>query len=214
MIYRLGRQLGGLALDSLFITTQLATCPLEWWLNRRIKLRVHVPPNFHVPRGTLVIANHRSLFDPFLVTYHLGSHNWLTTLPTLFPTKSSYASRPILGRVIKMLGAYDIGKTSIDRAKKLLYTRNLLDRRYTVLLFPEGGIVDNGEVLKEFKRGAKMLFMHDYPTVFVRLSGFNTQSFFKPETVTDARMYYSDVIHGTPEYKIERLRQFFGTDVL
>lgn len=213
-MYRLTKQIGATAFNSWLMTTQLATTPLDWWLSRRIKLKVHVPNNFYVPRGTLVLANHRSLFDPFLVTYHLGSQNWYRSIPTRFPTKSSYASRPVLGSAIKMLGAYDIGKTSMERAKKLLYTRDLLDRERTVLLFPEGKIVDDGEVVEEFQQGARMLFAHDYPTVFVRLSGFNTESFLRPSTVTNARMYYSEVIRGDAETKLERLRQFFGNDVL
>ncbi|OGZ41646.1 MAG: hypothetical protein A2W41_05030 [Candidatus Ryanbacteria bacterium RIFCSPHIGHO2_01_45_13] len=214
MIYRLGKQIGTLALDSWFITTQLTTCPLDWWLSRRIGLRVWVPNNFYVPRGTLVLANHRSIFDPFLVTYHLGKQNWYRAIPTRYPTKSSYASQFMLGSTIKMLGAYDIGKTSMERAKKLLYTRDLLDRGYTVLLFPEGKIVDEGAVVEEFQRGAKMLFAHDYPTVFVRLLGFNTDSFLHPDTVQDANMHYSEVIRGDSATKLERLRQFFGGDIL
>ena len=214
MMYRIKKQIGAVALNSWFLTTQLATTPLDWWLSRRIGLRVHVPDNFYVPRGTLVLANHRSLLDPFLVTFHLGHQNWYTSVPTRFPTKSSYASRPILGSVIKMLGGYDIGATSVERAKKLLFTRNLLDREHTVLLFPEGKIVDEGTVVEEFQQGAKMLFAHDYPTVFVRISGFNTNSFLHPSTVTDARMDYSEVIRGDAETKLERLRQFFGGDVL
>jgi len=214
MIYRLGKHLVAFALDSWLITTQLTTCPLDWWLSRRIGLSVQVPNNFYVPRGTLVLANHRSIFDPFLVTFHLGSQNWYRTIPTRYPTKSFHADRPILGPTIKMLGAYDIGRTSMERAKKLLYTRDLLDRQYTVLLFPEGKIVDEGAVVEEFQRGAKMLFANDYPTVFVRLSGFNTDSFLHPDTVLDARMHYSEVIRGDADTKLERLRQFFGGDIL
>ena len=210
MMYHLTKQIGATALNSWLLTTQLATTPLDWWLSRRIGLRVHVPNNFYVPRGTLVLANHRSLFDPFLVTYHLGSQNWYTSVPTRYPVESFYASRPILGSVIKMLGGYDIGATSMERAKKLLYTRDLLDRRHTVLLFPEGKIVNEGEVVEEFQQGVKMLFAHDYPTIFVRLSGFNTKSFFHPGTVTDARISYSEVIRGDVATKLERLRQFFG----
>ena len=69
MILRIGRQIGTVALNSLFLTTQLATTPFDWWLSRRIGLRVHIPKDFDVPRGTLVLANHRSLLDPFLVIW-------------------------------------------------------------------------------------------------------------------------------------------------
>lgn len=212
MLYNLGKQAGSVALNCFLFSTQFATYPLDWWLSRRIGLRVHVPNNFYVPRGTLVIANHRSLLDPFLVTYHLGSQNWFSVVPTRYPTKSSYARRRMLGTVIKALGAYDIGLTSIERAKKLLYTRTLLDRNYTVLLFPEGKIVDEGKLVDAFQQGAKILFAHDYPTVFVRLTGFNTDSFLHPERAPDARMYYSEVIRGDVATKAKRMEQFFSGD--
>ena len=211
----MGRQIGTIALNSLFLTTQLATTPLDWWLSRRIGLRVHLPNNFSVPRGTLVLANHRSMLDPFLVTYHLGSQNWYTSVPTRYPMTPTYARRPVMGPALKMLGAYDIGKTSIERAKKLLFTRDLLDQKRTVLLFPEGRIVDDAGVIVEgFQQGAKMLFAHDYPTVFVRLSGFTTDSFLHPESVTDAQMRYSEVIRGDAATKLKRLREFFSDETL
>nr|AAM97303.1 1-acyl-sn-glycerol-3-phosphate acyltransferase [uncultured bacterium CSLC2] len=209
MVAALSKVIGEGAINGWFLGTQLATIPFDWWMSRRIKLTVHVPPNFSAPRGTLVIANHKSFLDPFLITYHLGRQNWYTTVPTRFPTKTSYARRPLLGSVIKLLGAYSIGSTSMDRAKKLLFTRDLLDRGHSVLLFPEGKIVEEGGVVAEFQRGANMLFAHDYPTVFVRLSGFNTNSFLHPSTVEDARMDFSAVMYGDAATKLERLRDFF-----
>ncbi|MEK7604202.1 MAG: lysophospholipid acyltransferase family protein [Patescibacteria group bacterium] len=210
MTATLTKRVGIRSLDTIFRTTQLITYPFNWWLSRRIKLTARVPYTFSVPRGTLVLANHRSLFDPFLIAYHLGMENWLHTIPTRYPATPDYTLRPILGSVIRALGAYNIGRTPMERAKKLVFTRDLLDRGCTVLLFPEGKIVDNGEVVAEFQRGIKMLFAQDYPIVLVRLSGFNTHSFLRPHTVADARIEYSPVIRGTPEMKLEQLRTFYG----
>ncbi|HUY62385.1 MAG TPA: lysophospholipid acyltransferase family protein [Candidatus Paceibacterota bacterium] len=209
MIFRFAGQLGVAALDNALFVSQIATCPFDWWLSGRIRLEAHIPRGFHVPRGSLVLANHRSLFDPFLITYYLGKQNWFATVPMRYPTSSAYARRPVLGRALKMLGAYDIGTTAIERAKKLLYTRDLLDRHRTVLLFPEGRIVNGEMAVDEFKKGAQMLFARDYPTIFVRLSGFDTQSFLKPETVTDARLHCSEVIRGDSDTKFDKMRQFF-----
>lgn len=209
-LYRFGRQARVLAVNGCFITTQLATTPIDWWLSRRIGLQVSLPPDLYVPVGTLVIANHRSMLDPFLVTYHLGPQNWITSVPTRYPMDADYARRPIIGSMAKMLGAYDIGATPIERAKKLLFTRDLLDKGRTVLLFPEGELVEEGSVVKEFQQGAKMLFSHDYPTLFVRLSGFTTESFLKPKSVTDARMRYSRIVRGDAADKLAYMREFFG----
>ncbi|MBI5405977.1 1-acyl-sn-glycerol-3-phosphate acyltransferase [Candidatus Kaiserbacteria bacterium] len=212
MIQRIGKRIGSIAVNGYFATTQFATTPLDWWLSRRIGLSVSMPSGLYVPSGTLVLANHRSLLDAFLVTFHLGRQNWLTAIPARCPLTSAYARRPILGPILKMFGAYDIGNTSIERAKKLLFTRDLLDRKHTVILFPEGKIVEKGVVVDEFQQGAQMLFAHDYPTLFVRLSGFDTRSFIHPKTVTNARMVYSDIIRGDAATKLERLREFFGAE--
>ncbi|MHB0865740.1 MAG: 1-acyl-sn-glycerol-3-phosphate acyltransferase [Minisyncoccota bacterium] len=210
MLYNLGKQIGTLALNSCFVTTQLATCPLDWWMSRRIGLQVHMPRNLYVPPGTLVIANHRSMLDPFLITYHLGSHNWFSTIPTRYPMTSTYARRLVVGPALKMLGAYDIGKTSVERAKKLLFTRDLLDHERTVLLFPEGKLVERGVVVDEFQQGARMLFAHDYPTLFVHLSGFTTSSFVHPRTVTNAQMRYSEIVRGDAATKLKYMGKFFS----
>ncbi|MBU6214719.1 1-acyl-sn-glycerol-3-phosphate acyltransferase [Patescibacteria group bacterium] len=210
MLAKLGRSLGTVALDSFFITTQIATCPVDWWLSRRIGLTVSIPRDLYVPPGTLVLANHRSMLDPFLVTYNLGHQNWLTAVPMRYPVTPDYARRPVLGRAMRLIGAYDIGKTKMERAKKLLFTRGLLDKQRTVLLFPEGRIVEGGVITEEFHNGFKMLFAHDYPTLFVRLSGFTTDSFIHPKTVTDARIHYSPIIRGTAETKLQYMSTFFS----
>lgn len=211
MMARLGRQVGTLALDGCLLTTQTAVYPFNWWLSNRISLRAYLPNNFSVPRGTLVLANHVSIFDPFLVTFHLGRQNWLSTVPMRYPATPDYARHRVIGPVIKALGAYDIGELPIEKAKKLLYTRDLLNRGRTVLLFPEGRIVNKGHLVGDFKRGARMLFAHDYPTVFAHLLGFTTESFLHPERVHSPRIHYSSVITGSAEEKIARMEVFFSS---
>jgi 1-acyl-sn-glycerol-3-phosphate acyltransferase len=192
--------------------TQLAVIPFTWFFMRRIGLQVHTPPGLSAPPGTLVLANHRSMLDPFIVTYHLRARNLDSTLPVRYPTTPDYARRPILGTAISLLGAYDIGSTPMEKAKKLLYTRDLLNQNCTVLLFPEGKIVSEGHLVSDFERGAQMLFAYDYPTVFVRLTGFETGSFLNPEKDIDAHLYYSDVIRGTAAEKIAVMERFFDED--
>src|SRR3989344_4145107 len=208
MIVRLGKQAGTLALDGCFLTTQTTIKPITWWLSQRIGLRAHMPADSYVPRGTLVLSNHRSLFDPFLITFHLGRHNWFSTIPLRFPTTPKFARHPVIGPLIRSLGAYDIAAQPIEKAKKLLYTRDLLIRKRTVLLFPEGRIVKDGQLLGEFKRGAHMLFAFDCPVVFMHLSGFSTESFIHPERTNNPMIYFSEVFSGSAEEKVKRMEDF------
>jgi hypothetical protein len=211
MITRLGRQAGALALDGVFLSTQTTVRPITWWLSQRIGLKAYLPRELYVPSGTLVLANHRSHLDPFLVTFHLGRHNWLSTVPVRYPTTSSFARHPAIGPVIKALGAYDIGEKPIEKAKKLLFTRDLLNRNRTVLLFPEGRIIKDGRLRGEFQRGVEMLFAYDFPTVFVHLLGFSTESFMHPERVDNPRLYYSSVVRGKAVEKIKHMEEFFSS---
>lgn len=210
MFSHLGKQAGTLAMSGLFVSTQIVTRPFDWWASRRIRLHVHIPHGLRVPHGTLVIANHRSMLDPFLITHHLERPNWF--VPIRAPMTPTYARMPIVGHTLKALGAYDVGKTTIERAKKLLFTRDILRRGHTVLLFPEGKIVDHGAVVQEFKDGAKMLFAEDYPTLFVQLSGFSTLSFIHPKTVVNARMRFSSVVRGDTAAKLAYMEKFFSAD--
>jgi 1-acyl-sn-glycerol-3-phosphate acyltransferase len=211
MIPKIGRQVGTLALDGCFLTTQTSVRPITWWLSNRIGLQVSIPDNFYVPRGTLVLSNHRSLLDPFLVTFHLGRANWWATVPVRFPTTNKFAGHPLIGPAIKALGAYDIGVKPIERAKRLLFTRDLLLRKRSVLLFPEGRIVKDGRLHGEFQKGARMLFSHECPVLFVHLFGFSTESFMHPGRVNNPRMYFSEIVRGNPEEKVNRMEAFFAS---
>lgn len=213
MILQLTKGARALTADGVFRTTQYASRPYTWYLSRRIGLKTYLPHGFVMEPGTLVLANHRSVFDPFLVTFHLVRASWLPAAPTRFPTKSEYARHLILGPVIKMLGAYDIGDTPMEKAKKLLYTRDLLTRGRSVLLFPEGKIVSEGHVVEEFQRGAHMLFANDHPTIFVHMLGFNSQSFITPSQVENPRMYFSPVIRGSAHEKVTYMEEFFSAHI-
>lgn len=212
MIARLGKYAGSVAAESCFLVAQLITYPIDMILTNLIGLRVYRPRDFSVPPGTLILANHRSYFDPFLVTYHLGFRNILAAIPVRYPVYSSFMRNYIFGIGLRALGGYDIGVTSVERAKKLLFTRHLLQKKRTVLLFPEGKIVRDGRVPEEFQRGAEMLFAYDYPVIFARLSDFNSASFLKPFGARNASIRYSEVVRGDAVTKIARMTSFFGSD--
>lgn len=183
--------------------------------SRALGVRVTRPREWRLERGTLIIANHQSYLDPFIVAAHLGFFNVIRLLPIRYPTMAEMMSRKVLGTFIRLLGAYSLGSSYIDRAKKLLFTRELLNRGYTTLLFPEGKIVHKGEMLAEFKQGMYLLFKEDCPVVFVRLSGFNTlkdtwlRRLFGVARVP-LSVSYSRPVVGNAEQKIAAMESFFN----
>ncbi len=191
--------------DAFWLLSQLSTYPFIGLLMLRWRVQIHRPDSFDVPQGTLILANHQSYYDPFLITYGLGPHNWPRVLPCRYPVAQDVIRDRALALPIRALGGYDIGGSKIERAKKLLYTRELLDRGYTIIIFPEGAITKTGEMISDFKLGAQMLFSRAYPVVFTKLQGFT-------KTARRERTYsitYSPVLRGSSEELSQRMRDFY-----
>ncbi len=197
-----------------FVFAQILTIPANALLTLLLKLKVARPAHLTIKHGTLIVANHQSRIDPFLISYHIGFRNIITTLPIRYPVTPEYINRPILGLIIKLLGGYSIGSTPLERLQKLMFTRDLLKQGYTVVLFPEGKIVTNDTELAEFKRGAEVLFADNFPVVFVRLVGLNEKHKFHFWQNTDAHFEYSDCYEQqyTAAEKALRMISFFDLD--
>jgi 1-acyl-sn-glycerol-3-phosphate acyltransferase len=196
---------------SWFVCAQHCTIPANICVTILLRLKITRPHNFRIPQGTLIIANHQSRIDPFLISYHIGMHNLRHTLPIRYPVTPSYIRRPILGLIIRMLGGYDIGNSTIERLQRLIFTRDLLRKKYTIVLFPEGKIVRERNNIAAFQRGASMLFALQCPVVFVRLTGLNQHHRFYFWEGNKAHLTYSKVYEATlsAEEKILAMEQFF-----
>lgn len=120
-------------------------------------------------------------------------------------------SHPFFKYVLGSLGGYDIGENPIERMKKLLYTRDILRRKGSVLLFPEGRINKTGYIdCSQFKDGVAMLFYEETPIVFVRLTGFFGFSWRTPSGAGKRALEYSEVItEGTSEEKLLIMQGFY-----
>ena len=156
-----------------FCFTQLLTIVPNLIATFLLGLKISHAPGFKIEPGTLIVANHQSKFDPFLISYHVGYRNWLPLIPIRYPVTHEYMSGGILRIFISLLGGYNIGETPVQRLKGLARTRELLKSKYSVVIFPEGKINYTADDIDTFKRGVEMLFSYNYPVVFVRLEGLN-----------------------------------------
>lgn len=201
--------------DTVLALMQMASIPYNIFLKYYFRVTVYRPPGLVVPPGTLILANHQSKIDPFLVTWNLGIRNLMAILPTRYPVTHEYMQRPFVGALIRFLGGYDIGATPLESAKKLLFTKSLLEHNRTVLLFPEGKIVREGNMHEEFRRGAHMLLSQKCPVVFVRLEGFNVASFRHPHASKKMHIHYSQILKSSDtEYKVKEMERFFQDEDL
>lgn len=137
-------------------------------------------------RGSLLIANHQSLLDPFIVTANLPACVFFRLVPIYFPVHHFWISKRVFRNILPCLGCYDVGDTRKEKMLALFYTHQLLTQKKTVFLFPEGEI--SKEEIKEFKRGIEYFIQVAVNVVFVRMEGFHSASMR-----TKRKLFYSEV---------------------
>lgn len=135
----------------------------------------HTTPLTELHKGALLASNHQSRSDPFLIVAAMRFRELKKIVPIRFPTTNeilcSRAYNPRFFPILTLLGCFAIGESTSERMKAIYYIRSLLKQRKTIMLFPEGAINREANVL-HFKKGIDF-FMSDTDTVlFVRLDGF------------------------------------------
>ncbi len=195
-----------------FCWAQFLTIPFNILFTMLLKLKIERPNTFTIEHGTLIIANHQSKVDPFLISHHVGFQNLWKTLPIRYPVTPEYMNKPITGFIIRLLGGYSVGESSLERMQKLLYTRQLLKEGYTVVLFPEGKIVRDKDMVEQFQKGVHVLFSENYPMIFVRLTGLNDVHKYHFWKNSRALFEYSDFMgrNVSPEEKVRVMLNFYG----
>lgn len=147
-----------------------------FYIPRRILFNINVTPpiNFgELKNGVLLVANHQSKLDPFIILTCIPFALFLRILPVRFPVLHEYMEKPVSSKILKLLGCYDIGGTSRENMVGFLYTRSLLKKSKTVFLFPEGKISRNGNEIDNLKKGIEFFIKESKCVVFARMKGFN-----------------------------------------
>jgi 1-acyl-sn-glycerol-3-phosphate acyltransferase len=115
-------------------------------LNPQWSFRIHGPVPAYRPKKTVVVSNHVSNSDVFLISHLPWEMKWLA--------KSSLFFLPFVGWLLWIAGDVPVrrgGKESIVAAMAQL--RWYLDHDMPVAIFPEGTRSETGE-LRDFKDGA------------------------------------------------------------
>lgn len=124
-----------------------------------------------VSRGFLIIANHQSFLDPFIVLGHIPFRIFLKMLPIRFPVHHKFMVQ-WKWAWLRLVGSYDIGGTPREKMIGLYRTRALLHSGTTIFLFPEGKIQRDNQI-GELQKGIHFLLAGTTKIMTVRLRGFH-----------------------------------------
>lgn len=155
-------------------------------------------------RGALIVSNHQSKSDPFLLISCLPLRVALKILPARFPTAhdiyTSWRFNPPFFPVLKFLGCFSIGDTTVRRTKSVFHIRQLLKTGRTVVLFPEGKI--NREInVSDLSKGVDFFVDSTHSVLFVRMKGLN-----EPQPA-DCSVTYSEVFDPPPHFSTTDIRE-------
>jgi len=140
---------------------------LFFFIILKVYNRLHVSGRGFIPRGekVIVVANHCSNMDPVVVGVAFpGSLRYLA--------KAELFYNPILGFLIKALGAIPVSKTNNQSAGVALKAfLEILESGSSVLLFPEGSRSFDGK-LQPFQGGVALIALRSkVPIIPAYVSG-------------------------------------------
>ncbi len=169
------------------------------------KLEAH--GNEHVPRegGVLLLSNHVSYLDPFIVgiTARREFH---------FMTRDSIFNVPLLGKLLALHNAYPVKRGTADR-RALKHTISLLKEGHAVLIFPEGTRSKDGNLGKA-RDGVSFIIQNaDVPAIPVYLSGANYLMPRRSKWIRPAKLttHFGPPIDFSESRKIEDKRLMYNS---
>lgn len=120
-------------------TMRVLTCVHTWKMTKQ-----------KLPRGPfLIVANHASYFDIFLMYSLLPHHRFL------FMGKSEILSYPLVKTFFKYLNIPVYRNDKLKSAKAFIQAKKAIEEGWSIVLFPEGGIPDyDRPKMIPFKDGA------------------------------------------------------------
>ena len=127
--------------------------------------RVSVRGTEHVPMNgpLLLVSNHLSWFDPILVAGLLPRRTW-------FFAKQEIFSWPIVSWLVRRTGQIPVHRGKRDRAA-LEQALTYLQEQHTLLIFPEGTVARQEQLLEAYTGGAMLALRTGTTVLPVALSG-------------------------------------------
>ena len=132
--------------DNSRLCARLYAWPSSWLLH--LKVEADVGPLFDQPPGCVIIANHQSNFDLFVLGHVVPPR-------TVCIGKKSLVWIPLFGQLFLLAGNLLIDRGNAYQARRAIQTttRTLQEQNTSIWIFPEG-TRNPDEQLHDFKKGA------------------------------------------------------------
>ena len=164
------------------------------------RLEIKGAENLPSKGGAVIVANHANFFDPVIIgcCFKRKVH---------FMAKEELFRIPLLGTLIRFLGAYPIRRGAADKTAFATSFR-LLEAGRVIALFPEGTRFKDGK-LHPLRPGAAVLALRGtYPLIPVMIKNSNLVKLFRfPKISVDVGPPFSvplDLTVGSEKEKVRR----------
>ena len=121
-----------------------------FWLKYILRLRVKGIEKIYIKKPLIIVSNHRSKLDPFLILSALGWRNFFRINPLRFPLHKKYSESWWPGPLSRIVGCYKIEKKG-DLDESLRSTFEVINQNYSLIYFPEGQVVKKSEKVEPKK---------------------------------------------------------------
>lgn len=147
-------------------------------------------------KGSLLVANHQSALDPFLILTRLPFATFLKVLPVRFPTSHRIYKRY---KIFALIGCYDVGSAKKEKMISLFQTRQYLLEKNTIMLFPEGKVCAKRDA-SNFQLGVTFLVEVAESIIFVKMVGFQRSNWLSIRN-PQRQLIFSPVYEYSEEFK-------------
>jgi 1-acyl-sn-glycerol-3-phosphate acyltransferase len=153
--------------------------PFWYWIERRFfdlafhtlwPLRISGAKNVPRKGAAIVVCNHLSMVDPFLVAYGVRR-------VICFMAKEELFRNPVTGFLVRVTGAFPVDRSRMDAAT-MRTAMTVLKDGYLLGMFPEGTRSTTGD-MQEFRTGAIRLAARTR-TPIIPTAVYNTDSALPP----------------------------------
>lgn len=188
----------------------IVSLPIKFFFQPKVQIKNE---SKKLNKGIIIAANHQSRLDLFLIFSSIPFGQFIKLIPIRGVVAEKYSNTWWKKLFLQSLGTLPLKTGQKESAKSLLLINDLLEKGFTILLFPEGKVVNEGEIVQAKPGIGYLSSKKNIKVVPVYLAGFRDVNIFN----MILRKYKAKVLIGIPRsfYKKEPFNaKNISTDIL